>query len=90
MKALLSILCFSVCMTTYMAAQQSGVDSTGLPGDNFSLQGALQLFHDAANIEDFEKALNTESNHVNNLDLDGDGNIDYVRVIDKAEKMRMC
>ncbi|HJW30781.1 MAG TPA: hypothetical protein VJ508_16215 [Saprospiraceae bacterium] len=67
-------------------AQQSGVDSTGLPGDNFSLQGALQLFHDAATIEDFEKALNTESNHVNNLDLDGDGDIDYVRVIDKTEK----
>ena len=65
------------------AQNQSGVDSTGLPGDNFSLQGALELFKNAASIEDFEKALNTESNHVNNLDLDGDGETDYVRVIDK-------
>lgn len=64
------------------AQDQSGVDSTGLPGDNFSLQGALELFKNAASIEDFEKALNTESNHVNNLDLDGDGDIDYIRVVD--------
>jgi hypothetical protein len=66
------------------AAQQPGVDSTGLPGDNFSLQGALQLFQNATSPEDFEKQLNTEANHVNNLDLNGDGEIDYIRVIDKT------
>ena len=66
-------------------AQQSGQDSTGLPGDNFSLQGALQMFKDAATPEDFEKAINTENNHVNNLDLDENGEIDYVKVIDKAD-----
>lgn len=69
-----------------VSAQQSGVDSTGLPGDQFSLQGALQLFQQAASIEDFEKALNQEANHVNNLDLNADGETDYVRVIDKSEK----
>lgn len=68
------------------AQNQSGQDSTGLPGDNFSLQGALHLFQNAASPEDFEKQLNTESNHVNNLDLNGDGDIDYVRVVDKSEK----
>ena len=67
-------------------AQQTGVDSTGLPGDHFSLQGALQLFQQSSTIEDFEKALNLESNHVNNLDLNGDGETDYVRVIDQSEK----
>ncbi|MBC7849320.1 MAG: hypothetical protein H7Y31_06275 [Chitinophagaceae bacterium] len=64
-------------------AQQS--DSTGLPGDNFSLEGALELFRKAANPEDFERLLNTESNHVNNLDLDGDGKIDYIRVVGKKD-----
>ncbi len=67
------------------AQNQSGADSTGLPGDHFSLQGALQLFQQSSSIEDFEKALNTESNHVNNLDLNGDGEIDYIRVVDKAD-----
>lgn len=68
------------------AQGQSGTDSTGLPGDNFDLQGALQMFQQAASPEDFEKAINTENNYVNNLDLDGDGAIDYVRVIGKMEK----
>jgi hypothetical protein len=61
-------------------------DSTGLPGDNFSLQGALDLFKKAESPEDFEKLVNTESNNVNNLDLNGDGEIDYVRVVARKEK----
>jgi hypothetical protein len=68
------------------AQGQSGEDSTGLPGDNFDLQGALQMFQNASSPEDFEKAINTEGNHVNNLDLDGDGDIDYVRVVGKMDK----
>jgi hypothetical protein len=67
-------------------AQQPGQDSTGLPGDNFSLHGALQMFQDAQSPEDFEKAINTEGNHVNNLDLNGDGDIDYIRVVNVADK----
>lgn len=77
------ILAFSASLH---AQSQSGVDSTGLPGDQFSLQGALQLFKDAASIEDFEKALNVQDNHVNNLDLNGDGNTDYIKVISKMDK----
>lgn len=68
-----------------MKAQQTAQDSTGLPGDNFSLQGALEMMKTSSSPEEFEKAINTESNHVNNLDLNGDGDIDYVRVIDKME-----
>ncbi|MDX2046947.1 MAG: hypothetical protein SFU87_09175 [Chitinophagaceae bacterium] len=71
---------------TSQAQNEPGVDSTGLPGDNFSLQGALQMFQKAASPEEFEKLLNAEDNHVNNLDLNGDGDIDYIRVIDKMDK----
>ncbi|MGQ0740603.1 MAG: hypothetical protein ACT4OJ_16260 [Bacteroidota bacterium] len=89
MKCKKLISCFLTGLITTVAIQaqtQSGTDSTGLPGDNFSLQGALQMFQNAATVGDFEKALNNEGNHVNNLDLNGDGDIDYVRVIDKSEK----
>lgn len=65
---------------------QSGVDSTGLPGDQFSLQGALAMFQQATSIEDFEQKINTAANGVNNLDLNGDGETDYVRVVDRSEK----
>src|SRR5258706_12360899 len=60
-------------------------DSTGLPGDNFSLEGALEMFKKASSPEEFEKLINTENNGVNNLDLNNDGNIDYVKVIDKKD-----
>jgi hypothetical protein len=65
---------------------QSDDSETGLPGDNFSLEGALELFKNASSPEDFEKQLNSEKNHVNNLDLNGDGDIDYIRVISKVDK----
>lgn len=68
------------------SAQDSSTDSTGLPGDNFSLQGALQMFQKAGSPEEFEKLVNTQDNSVNNLDLNGDGETDYVRVIDKIDK----
>lgn len=55
-------------------------DSTGLPGDNFDLDAALLLFKQSKSLEDFETKLNTERNEINNLDLDGDGQIDYIMV----------
>ncbi|MCY7329860.1 MAG: hypothetical protein LH618_15005 [Saprospiraceae bacterium] len=67
------------------AQEDTSADSTGLPGDNFSLAGALELFKKAESLEGFEKALNTEDNDVNNLDLNQDGQIDYVRVIDRMD-----
>jgi hypothetical protein len=61
-------------------------DSTGYPGDGFSLEGALDLFKNSKSLEDFEKKLNSEDNSVNNLDLNEDGEVDYIRVIDNKEK----
>jgi len=69
-----------------LAQNRSGVDSTGLPGDNFSLQGALQMFQKAGSIEEFEKLINSENNNINNLDLNEDGYTDYIRVIDNSEQ----
>lgn len=71
---------------TLFAQNLTTIDSTGLPGDDFSLESALELFKNADSPEDFEKALNTESNYVNNLDLNEDGQIDYIRVIDNMEE----
>ena len=65
-------------------------DSTGMPGDQFSLQAALDQFKKSANLEAFEKAINEEGNRVNNLDLNGDGKVDYVRVESHKEKDAMA
>ena len=54
-----------------------------VPGDNFSLEGALELFKKSSSPEEFERLLNSADAEVNNLDLNGDGDIDYIRVIDR-------
>jgi hypothetical protein len=71
-------------LTVPIFAQQN-IDEARVPGDNFSLSGALDLFKESESPEAFERKLNDESNKVNNLDLNGDHKIDYLRVIDKQE-----
>ena len=66
-------------------AQTAAQDSTGLPGDNFSLEGALEMFQKAGSPEEFEKMLNSQENNVNNLDLNEDDETDYIKVIDKRD-----
>jgi hypothetical protein len=53
--------------------------------NDFSLEGTLELFKDAENLEAFEISLNEEKNYISNLDLNNDGEIDYIKVIDFFE-----
>ncbi len=85
MKTFLPTIIF-VLMAFQLFSQDSDVEQTGLPGDNFSLEGALELFKKSASPEDFEKALNTADNHVNNMDLNDDGEIDYITVLGRKDK----
>ncbi len=84
-KLLFSALIAGILYVCPSSAQEQNADSTGVPGDQFSLQGALELFKQASSPEDFEKKINMEDNHVNNLDLNGDGEVDYIRVVSKME-----
>lgn len=81
MKKLFILLGVAISAT----ANAQSKDSTGNAGDNLDLPGVLELFKNSQNLEEFEKAINTESNHVNNLDLNKDGEIDYIRVVDRAD-----
>lgn len=84
-SAVWSLLTAFLLSASLTAQETPAVDSTGLPGDHFSLEGAVELFKKAASPEEFEKLLNTEANTVNNLDLNEDGETDYIRVIDHME-----
>ncbi|MBX2971582.1 MAG: hypothetical protein KF797_00620 [Flavobacteriales bacterium] len=81
MRTPLPFLSALVLATATTAQYSTFPDSTGLPGDGFSLSGALELFKSARDLQAFEQALNSEDNKVNNLDLDGDGQVDYIRVV---------
>jgi hypothetical protein len=84
MKTLgLKLVWLSFLMVGGIAAMAQ--DRQDVPGDDFSLEGALELFKKSASPEEFERKLNSSESRVNNLDLNGDGEIDYIRVIDRNE-----
>ncbi|MFK7775317.1 MAG: hypothetical protein AB8F94_24470 [Saprospiraceae bacterium] len=83
-KQLIFTLAFSLLFTVINKAQTE-IEPTGFDGDHFSLEGALDLFKQSSSIEDFEKKLNEQKNNINNLDLNEDGAIDYLRVEDKMD-----
>ena len=84
MKQLIFTLAFSLFFT-FVTTAQTEAEPTGFAGDHFSLEGAIDLFKQSSSIEDFEKKLNDEKNNINNLDLNEDGKIDYLRVEDKMD-----
>jgi hypothetical protein len=83
MKSLFYTVFITLNLCTVVSKAQS--DSLGLPGDHLDLYGVLDLFRRSENPEEFEKKLNSPETKLNNLDLNGDGETDYIRVIDRTE-----
>jgi hypothetical protein len=71
--------------TAAMAPQDYPDEYLGLPGDNFNLYAVMNLFQQSETLEGFERSLNDENTRINNLDLNNDNYIDYVKVIDYVE-----
>lgn len=75
----------SMCFFVISIASFGQYDRVDVPGDHFSLEGALELFKKSSSPEEFEQLLNSRDSKVNNLDLNGDGFVDYIRVVDRHE-----
>jgi len=60
------------------------VSPTSEAAEGLDLHAVSELFKDAKNLEAFEKALNDQDNGANNLDLDEDGNVDFIRVVENV------
>lgn len=52
--------------------------------DNLDLDAVASIFGDSENLEDFERRLNDPENRISNLDLNQDGYIDYLRVLENS------
>lgn len=78
MKKITTLLLLALGMSTTAFSQEV----SGTTGDDFSLEGALAMFKKSGSVEEFEKAINEEGNNVNNLDLNDDGQTDYITVED--------
>jgi len=53
--------------------------------DNLDLRAVASIFGESANLQDFERRLNDPSYQISNLDLNGDNQVDYLRVIESVE-----
>ncbi len=81
------MIAFIVAMTNLNAQDKTETDSEllGLPGDNLDLYATLDLFQKSKTIEEFEASLNKEETGVNNLDLNADGEVDFIKVVTKKD-----
>src|ERR1700712_809915 len=70
---------------TQTQSPQDQPEQLNLPGDNLNLYAVMKLFQESPTLEEFEKKLNDQSLKVNNLDLDGDNQIDYIKVVDNVD-----
>jgi len=52
--------------------------------DNLDLDAVASIFGDSENLEDFERRLNDPDSRISNLDLNQDGYIDYLRVLENS------
>jgi hypothetical protein len=52
--------------------------------EGLDLQAVSELFKESKNLEQFERSLNDPDTGVNNLDLDDDGNVDFIRVVEES------
>ena len=56
--------------------------------ENLDLKTVATLFGQAKDLEQFEQMLNNPDSAFSNLDLNGDGEVDYLRVVETADGNR--
>lgn len=81
----ISALVLLLALSIGVKAQQYDNERLNLPGDNLNLYAVMNLFQESETLEGFERNLNSADSKVNNLDLNGDNMIDYIKVIDYAD-----
>lgn len=87
MKKLITTTIFTALAVigSTLMAQDQPEEYLGLPGDNLNLYAVMNLFQQSETLEGFERNLNDENSRINNLDLNGDNLIDYIKVVDYAD-----
>ena len=78
----LAVLTIAILVQNISYAQSPQEGALGLPGDNLDLYSVLDLFQQSPTLESFEQSLNSQDSKINNLDLNGDGKTDYIKVVD--------
>ncbi len=91
MKTKIGILVLALCtIFINLQAQNRTVTSTRAMSkdisNNLDLDAVASIFGDSENLEDFEHRLNDPNYRISNLDLNEDGYIDYLRVVENSSE----
>ncbi len=83
-KIFFSILFFSIIGLNSVYAQDTTTIQANSEdiSDNLDLEAVASIFGESKDLEDFEKRLNDPQTQISNLDLNGDGEVDYLRVME--------
>jgi hypothetical protein len=86
-KFFLLYLVAAMSLLSQSAFSQTETDTSllGLAGDNLDLYAVLDLFQKSKTIEEFEKSLNEQKAGINNMDLDLDKKVDFIKVVTKQK-----
>lgn len=85
---LASLLVVLFLTTTIQLSAQRRVTVEAINNDisySLDLKAVASIFGDSRTLEDFERRLNDYDAQISNLDLNSDGEIDYLRVIETSE-----
>ena len=83
------IALLSMAMGTMRADETITVTATSSDiSENLDLKTLATLFGQSKDLEQFEQLLNNPDSAFSNLDLNGDGEVDYLRVIETADNNR--
>lgn len=85
MKRILFLAFAAIIISLPAFSQKQDTAALGKAGDNFDLYAVTDLFLKSKTIEGFEKSLNEQKSGVNNLDLDLDGKVDFIKVVTKKD-----
>jgi len=78
-------IAMSLSQPVFSQAAKDTADLLGLPGDNLDLYAVLTLFQKSKTIEAFEKSLNDEKTGINNIDLNLDKKVDFIKVVTQKD-----
>ncbi|WP_299777231.1 hypothetical protein [uncultured Formosa sp.] len=81
-------ICCLLFLTTTTAQETTTTTVSATSTDisfNLDLEAVASVFGESKNLEDFEERLNDPEAKISNLDLNEDGNVDYLRVVEISE-----
>lgn len=89
MKTTIGILILALCTLSYSGQAKRRIITTARAtsydvSDNLDLEAVASIFGESRDLEDFEYRLNDPDSRISNLDLNEDGYIDYLRVIENS------